>query len=101
MFAAFLAGFAYDVIVHDYRMIWIPTAVFSFGSLVALLWVRVPAHAKHADLRHGWEVLKRNLWGKREGRELFRGDIDHHEADGAALIELIADELNPYTDRGL
>jgi maltose/moltooligosaccharide transporter len=101
LIAAFLAGFAYDVVVHDYRVIWIPTAVFSFGPLIALLWVRIPAHAKHADLRHGWAILKRNLWGKKEGRELFRGDIDHHEADGAALIELIADELNPYIDRGL
>jgi MFS family permease len=101
MFAAFLAGFAYDVVVHDYRVIWIPTAVFSFGPAIALLAMKVPAHAKHADIRHGWSVLKRILWGKKEGRELFRGDIDHHEADGAALIELVADELNPYVDRGL
>jgi hypothetical protein len=101
MIAAFLAGFAYDVVVHDYRVIWIPTAVFSFGAGVSLFWMRIPVHAKHVDLRHGWRVLKRNLWGKKEGRELFRGNIDHHEADGAALIELVADELNPYVDRGL
>jgi MFS family permease len=101
MFAAFLAGFAYDVLVHDYRVIWIPTAIFSFASGLAVFWIKVPAHAKHTDVRHGWTVLKRLLWGRGKDRQLFRGDIDHREADGAALIELVADELNPYTDRGL
>lgn len=101
MVAAFLTGFAYDVVVEDYRVIWIPTAVFSFGAGVPLFWLRIPAHAKRVDLKHGWNVLRRNLWGKKQGRELFRGEIDHHEADGAALIELVADELNPYIDRGL
>ena len=101
MIAAFLAGFAYDVIVHDYRIIWIPTTIFSVIPAIALLWLRIPPHAKHVDLTRGWNVLKQHLWGQKEGRELFRGDIDRHEADGAALIELIADELNPYIDRGL
>jgi Na+/melibiose symporter-like transporter len=101
MVAAFLTGFAYDVVVEDYRVIWIPTAIFSFGAGLPLLWMKIPAYAKHADLKHGWLTVKRLLWGKKEGRELFRGDIDHHEADGAALIELVADELNPYIDRGL
>ncbi len=99
MVAAFLAGFAYDFIIQDYRVIWIPTALFAFAAGLSYLPLKIPAHAKRADPAHGWKLLAGLLWGQKEGRELFRGDIDHHEADGAALIELVSDELNPYMER--
>jgi MFS family permease len=96
LIAAFIAGFAYDVVVHDYRVIWIPTAVFAFAGGLSMITLRIPKGAERPDLKRGWRVLRATLWGKKEGRELFRGEISRHEADGAALIELLSDELNPY-----
>jgi MFS family permease len=99
LIAAFVAGFMYDFVVHDYRVIWIPTAIFGFLGGITMLPVKIPKGAERPDLKRGWRVLRRTLWGKSEGRELFRGEISHHDADGAALIELLSDELNPYVDR--
>lgn len=97
--ASFTTGFLFDFVVHDYRVIWIPTAIFGLAGGLVMLWLKVPPGQEHADPRRGTKLIKDVLWGKREGRSLFRGELDQQEIDGTLLLELVADELNPYMER--
>jgi MFS family permease len=100
MFAALGTGLLYDVVFHDYRAVWIPTGLLGLASGLVLLRLKLPAHARTADPRRGGRILMAILWGRDgEDRKLFRGELNKHEVDGTALLEHVADELNPYMHR--
>jgi MFS family permease len=101
MFAGFFSAILFDVLVHDYRAVWIPTAVFGLaGALVIVFGLRGPEGRDRAHPGRMFSTLRKLLWGRRkEQRQLFRGELADHEVDGTALLELVADELNPYTQR--
>ena len=101
MVAAYASGFLVDLIVHDLRVIWVPASLCGVGVVVAAMWMRLPAHAAHADplrmIRVGREVLRE----RRSDGTLFRGHITQHDADVARLVEDLQDRLNPYVDEGV
>jgi MFS family permease len=101
MVAGFFTGLLFDVLVHDYRAVWIPTAVLGLaGGLVIMFGLRGPEGRAVAHPGRMFVTLRKLLWGRRsEQRQLFRGELTEHEVDGTALLELVADELNPYTQR--
>lgn len=99
MIAAFGTGLLFDVLVHDYRAVWIPTAVLGLAGGVVLLWLKLPPGAERADPRSGAKLLLKILWGRPDSRRLFRGELADHDVDGTALLERVADELNPYMQR--
>ncbi|MEX2394821.1 MAG: MFS transporter, partial [Actinomycetota bacterium] len=100
MIAALSTGLLYDVVFHDYRAVWIPTGLLGLASGLVLLGLKFPPHARRADPKRGGAILMKILWGRdSEDRKLFRGDLAGHEVDGTALLEHVADELNPYMQR--
>lgn len=101
MTASFATAFIYDFVLRDYRIIWIPTAIFGFlGGFVIWVGLNNPEGRAHGHPGKMLKTLRFMLWGRRnEDRNLFRGELSEHEVDGAALLEAVADELNPYMQR--
>jgi Na+/melibiose symporter-like transporter len=100
MVASFATGAIYDFLVEDYRVIWIPTAVFSLASGITI-WagLRGPEGRERSHPGRMFKTLRKLLWGRGEDRQLFRGELAEHEVDGTVLLELVSDELNPYSQR--
>lgn len=100
MVASFATGAIYDFLVPDLRVIWVPTAIFGFlGGLVIWAGLDCPEGRERAHPGRMFKSLKQMLWGRKDDRQLFRGELADHEVDGTALLELVADELNPYNQR--
>ena len=101
MLASFTTALLYDWLIQDYRVIWVPTAIFALaGGLVPFFLLRGPEVDEVAHPGRMFKTLRTLLWGRRgQDRSLFRGELDEHEVDGTKLLELVADELNPYTQR--
>lgn len=99
MLASYTTAIAYDLLAKNYDIVWGVTAVFAFAGGIVQLWLRVPEHSKHANPMGMWNSLRELLWGEGKNRHLFSGELTAHEADGAALLEVVADELNPYEQR--
>lgn len=98
MIARFGSALIYDLVVQDFAVIWVSSAVLGLASGCAAMAVRLPPWAQRADLAHGWSQLRKILWGRRADRRLFRGDRSADD-NGVALLEAVQDALDPYVLR--
>jgi MFS family permease len=99
MVARFTSALAYDLLVHDFGVIWVISAALALAAGIVTLGLRLPPWAQRADLAYGFRRLREILWGDRHGRRLFRGDIHPADADGVTLLESVQDALDPYVVR--
>lgn len=99
MAASYVSAIAYDVVFHDYRAIWAITGVLALAGGLVMQWLRLPPGTERAHPNELWRPLRDILWGRRHDRRLFRGELQSSDADGAALLERLQDELDPYKTR--
>lgn len=99
LLANYVAAFAYDAVVHDYRVIWALSGAFGLATAVVLLGLRVPAGRQRADVRRAFREIRRAFAQNRSGgRGLFAGEVTREDADTAALLELLQRTLDPYAE---